>query len=117
MLFRLHGDEAHDWSGHCFADRLHVRCISIASLHVRLQASTAPDGRVHRARGSIVSRGTSLHADKARGQLGKELQHLRTAKLATDERLTLRIDGVDLEHVLGQIEADNDNLLGYGRLL
>lgn len=65
----------------------------------------------------IVSIGTSLHADEARGQHGKELQHLRPAKLATDDRLTMRIDGVDLEHLLGRIEADNDNLLRHGRLL
>jgi len=32
--------------------------------------------------------------------LSKEIQYLRTAKLATDYRLTLRIDGVDLERVL-----------------
>lgn len=31
--------------------------------------------------------------------------------------LTLRIDGVDMKHVLGQIEADNNNLLGHGTTL
>lgn len=62
----------------------------------------------------IVRRGAGFHANQTRRQLGKELQNLGPAELATDDRLTLRIDGMDLKHVLGQIEADNNNLLGHG---
>jgi hypothetical protein len=39
-----------------------------------------------------------------------QLQNVGSAQLPADDGLALIIDGMDLEHVLGQIEADNDNL-------
>ena len=46
-----------------------------------------------------------------------QLQHLCSAKLPANDGLACRIDSVDLKHVLGQIEAYNDDLLRHGRLL
>jgi len=64
-----------------------------------------------------VRRDGGFDANQARRQLGKEFQNLNPAELATIGRLALRIDRMDLEHVLGQIEADNDNLCGHASAL
>src|SRR5262245_28275728 len=50
-----------------------------------------------------------LHADQTRRQLGEERQHLLASELAGDDDLALRIDAVDLEHLLCKVEPDGGN--------
>ena len=47
-----------------------------------------------------MSRGTGLHADKARRQRFEELQHLAAPKLLPNDDLLGRVDRVNLKHVL-----------------
>ena len=60
--------------------------------------------------------GAGFHADQAGRELGEERQDFGSAQRPTHEDLALRIDAVDLEDVLRQIEADGANLC-QGRLL
>src|SRR5262245_10497721 len=57
-----------------------------------------------------------LHPDQTRRQLGEERQHLLASELARDDDLALRIDAVDLEHLLCKVEPDGGNCR-HGRLL
>jgi hypothetical protein len=47
----------------------------------------------------------------------EELQHLRLMKQAAHNQIPIMGDGVDLEHVLGQIEASYSDFSGHGRPL
>ena len=64
----------------------------------------------------VVRRRTRLHANEARRQPRKKLQHLTAAKLLPDDDLLGRINAVDLEHVLGDIQTDCGNLHVDGSL-
>lgn len=59
-------------------------------------------------------RGAGFHANQTLRYLREELENLSQAELAPNNGVALRINGVDLKHVLGQIKADNDNLLRHG---
>jgi hypothetical protein len=54
--------------------------------------------------------GARFHADKARRQRLEELQHLAALKLLPNDDLLGRVDSVNLEHVLGDIQTDGGNL-------
>jgi hypothetical protein len=51
-----------------------------------------------------MGRGAGLHADQARRQRLEELQHLAAPQLLTNDDLFGRVDAMDLEHVLGDID-------------
>src|SRR4029450_8886185 len=58
-----------------------------------------------------VMRGRArLHPDQAGPQLLKERQHVTAPGLAPNNHRPCRIDTMDLEHRLGEINADRDNL-------
>ena len=62
----------------------------------------------------MVRWGAGFHANQTRRYLREELENLSPAELAPNNSVALRINGVDLKYVLGQIKADNDNLLTHG---
>ena len=106
---------------HRFADRLGVGGIILVALDVGLhilrrhQPDLMPELR-QLAR-PIMRRGASLHADKTWRQRFEKRQHLAAAKLLPDDDLLGRIDPVDLEHVLGDIQTDRGNLHVEGSLM
>jgi hypothetical protein len=57
-----------------------------------------------------MGRGAGFHADKARCQSFKELYHLAAAELLSDDDLLGRVNAVNLEYVLGDIQTDRGNL-------
>jgi len=65
----------------------------------------------------IVRRGTGLHANEAGRQRLEKLGHLNATKLLLDGDLLGRIDAVDLEHVLGDIQTNRGNLHVDGSLM
>jgi hypothetical protein len=64
-----------------------------------------------------MRRGTRFHADQAPRQRFEELQHLAPSEPFPDDDLFGRVDPVDLEHVLGDIQADRRNLHVEGSLM
>ncbi len=62
----------------------------------------------------MVSGRARLHTNPARWQLGKEDQHVLAPEPLAQHDRSGRVDAVNLEHALGQIEADRGNL---GRLI
>jgi hypothetical protein len=66
--------------------------------------------RAHSAELGMVRRGAGLHADEARRQSFEERHHLAAAKLLPDDNLLGRVDAVNLEYVLGEIQTDRGNL-------
>ena len=64
-----------------------------------------------------MRRGTGFHADQARRQRFEERQHLAAPELLPDDDLLGRVDPVNLEHVLGDIQTDRGNLHVEGSLM
>ena len=52
-----------------------------------------------------------LHPDEARTEPLEERQHLRSTQLTAQNDPPLRIDAVQLENALGQVEADGDRTI------
>jgi hypothetical protein len=65
----------------------------------------------------IVRRSTGLHADQARRQRLEERHHLTAAELLPDDDLLGRINTVNLEHVLGEIQTNRGDLHVDGSLM
>jgi hypothetical protein len=57
------------------------------------------------------------HADEARRQSFEERHHLAAAKLLSDDDVLGRVDAVNLEYVLGEIQTDRSNLHVDGSLM
>ena len=114
LLGRFDRYEPHGWPPHRLADRLSVGGIVLVALDVGLhilrrhQPDLMPELR-QLAR-PIMRRGASFHADKTWRQCFEERNHLAAAKLLSDDDLLGRVDAVNLEHVLGDIQTDRGDL-------
>ena len=58
-----------------------------------------------------------FHPDRHGANASEELQHLAPSEPFPDDDLFGRVDPVDLEHVLGDIQADRRNLHVEGSLM
>jgi hypothetical protein len=58
----------------------------------------------------MMRRATGFHADQAGRNLAEELEHLFAAQLSVDDDLAIAINAMDLEDILGEINADATNL-------
>ena len=114
LLRRLHRDEPHRRPQHRFANRLGIRRIILVALNVSLDVLRRhqPDLMAQRRNRPcpIVRRRTCLHADKAPRQSLEEPHNLRAAHCFTHHDIAVRIDPMDLEDVLRQIDPDRRNL-------
>src|SRR6516162_1095476 len=122
LLFgRLHRHKTHGRPANRLTARFRVnRVVLVAldvSLHVFRRHQTNLVTELRQLACPVVRRGTGLHANEARRQRREELQHLAAAKLLPDDDLLGRINSVDLEHVLGDIQTDCGNLHVDGSLM
>ena len=58
----------------------------------------------------MMRRAAGFHADQAGRNLAEELEHLLAAQLPVDDDLAIAIGAMDLEDILGEIDADGANL-------
>ena len=58
----------------------------------------------------MMTGSAGLHTDQATGKLAKKLQDLPASQLTGDDDLARTIHAVNLEYVLGEINADGVNL-------
>jgi hypothetical protein len=63
-----------------------------------------------------MGRGARLHANQAGRQASEEADELTPAQLPADQNLSVLIDTVDLEHMLGEIETNSGDLHWSGSL-
>src|ERR1019366_6764482 len=114
LLDRLDHNEPHGWAPDRFADRLGVGGIVLVALdvglHILRRHQTNLVAELRQFTRPIMCRGAGFHADKTRRQNLEELYQLAAAKLLSDDDLLCRIDAVNLEHVLGDIQTDRGNL-------
>src|SRR5450756_1108412 len=114
LLGRLDRDEPHGWAPDRLTDRLGVGGIVLValdvSLHVLRRHQTNLMAELRQLTRPIVRRGAGFHADKATRQHFEERHHLAAAELLSDDDLLGRVDAVNLEHVLGDIQTDRGNL-------
>ena len=65
----------------------------------------------------VMARAARLHADQTGLKLTEKRQHLPTPQRPADDDLSTVVNRVNLENVLGQIEANNANIHGGWLLL
>src|SRR5207344_206402 len=114
LLGRFDLYETHGRPPRRLADRLSVgRIVLVAldvGLHVLRRHQPHPVAKFREFTRPIMSRGAGFHADKASRQRLEELQHLAAPQLLTNDDLFSRVDAMDLQHVLGDIQTDRGNL-------
>src|SRR4028118_820542 len=66
--------------------------------------------------GPEVSGGAGLHPDQAGWQAAEEADELASAELTADQNLSILVNAVDLEDVLGEIETDCGDMHWSGSL-
>jgi len=107
--------EAHHRLHNGRADRLGIRGIGLAPLYEGFDTEWRDQAHLMAGLRQFarpeMRPGTGHYADQARLQTGEEQQHLRPPDLPPDDNRTGCIDGVDLEHVPGQIEPGRGNLI------
>src|SRR6516165_6991939 len=117
--FRLH--KSHRRPANRLADCLGVgRIVFVAldvGLHVFRRHQSNLVTELRQLACPVVRGGTSFHANQAGRQSCKKLHHLTAAKLLPDDDPLGRINSVDLEHVLGDIQTDCGNLHVDGSLM
>src|ERR1700738_3438720 len=115
LLGRFRPHKSHPRPANRLADRLRVRRVVFVALDVSLPVLRRHQTNlvtVLRLLTCPVVRGcTGLHAEKARRQSLEKRNHLAAPELLPDDHLLVRIDAVDLKHVLGDIQTDFGNLL------
>ncbi len=114
LLGRLNPHETHGRAPHRLTDCLRVGGIVLialdVSLHILRWHQTDLVAQLRQLARPMVRRGTGLHADQARGQSFEERHNLAAAELFPDDDLLGRVNAVNLEHVLGDIQTDRGNL-------
>ena len=58
----------------------------------------------------MMTSSAGLHTDQATGELAKKVQYLLAPQLTGDDNLARTIHAVNLEYVLGEINADGFNM-------
>jgi hypothetical protein len=114
LVSALYWHEAHARARDRLADRFGIVAIVLASLAIRDDESRGHDPHAMAKRlklaTPVVSTGTRLHADQARGLLCQERHQLRATEAFLKHRLAPRIDPVQTECILCQIDPDRCNV-------
>src|SRR5262245_23904164 len=109
-------DKPHVRPGHRLANRLRIRGVVLPTLDIRLHVSrwhqlyTMPEPCEFAC--PIMRGRAGFHPDQAGFKSRKEGKHLRPSETFADNRLAFRIDTVNLNHSLGEINPDCANLHG-----
>jgi hypothetical protein len=121
LLGRFDLHETHGRASHRLADRLGIGSVILVALDIGLHVprwhQTNPVAKLRELTRPIMGGGTRFHADEARRQRLEELQHLAAPELLPNDDLLGRVDPVNLEHVLGDIQADRGDLHVEGSLM
>src|SRR3984957_13551201 len=118
LVLALDGDETHVWPRHRLADRRRIRRVILAALDIGLHVNRRREFHLvaHRAKPPrpIMRRAASLHADRARLDLGKEFDDPRTAQFTFRGGTIFALQRVDLKGILGDVDANSD-IFPHGR--
>ena len=118
--FALHRDKPHGGTRDRFTDGGRVGCVRLPALHIRLyvRRRDQPDvmPQFLKPAPPVVSAPASFHADQTSRLLPEKREQLASTELATHKNTTARIDTVDLENALREVDTDR-NKFGHGWLL
>lgn len=115
----LHRDKAHRRAADSFANGFSVSFVGLPALDVTFDIAGLhqPDfvPQLHQFPRPVMRAGTGLHADQApAGQALKELQHLIATELPAQDGGPFRVNAVQLENCLRQVDPDYANLFMDG---
>ena len=118
LLDRFDLHKSHGRPPYRLADRLGVGGIILIALDVGLHVLRRHQphlvAKLREFTCPIVRCRAGLHAHKATRQRLEEPQYLAAPKLLPNDDLLGRVDSVNLEHILGDIQTDRCNLHGDG---
>ena len=114
LLFGLDRHEAHGRPRHGLADRRGVGRVVLATLHVSLDVLRRHQAHLVSQRAQLarpeVCGGAGFHADQTGWQRGKVGDDLSAPEAALHDGVARLVHAVDLEDMLGEVEADRCNL-------
>jgi hypothetical protein len=120
LVLGLDLDKPHRRPRHGLANGFCIDRIGLAPLHVGFDVHRwhQPDSmtELRKLTAPVVARCAGFDADEAGRQSLEERQHLRPAQRPIEGDLSGLGNSVDMEDVLGQIEADGGNLHGVAPL-
>jgi hypothetical protein len=114
LLNSFDGHIQHRRTGHGLADSLRICSIILRSLDITLHVA-----RMHPAYGMaeldqlsspVVCRAAGFHADETRSYLAKKSDNLLATQLPCHDGLAADVYSLDLEDILGEINADGFNI-------
>ena len=116
LLHALDRDEPHRWTAGRLDDRLGIVAVVLVSLHERRDELRADELHLDAAglqlSRPVMRRGTGFHDDEPRLQADDRLHEARTADLRAVHDHAAAHGAVQLEHSLGQVDAENVDLHG-----
>jgi len=114
LLRGLHRHEAHGGPTHGLADRFGIGGIVLVALHVRLHVAGRHQPHVMPDRGDLtcpkVRSAASLHPYNTGRKSSEEGCDLAAAQTPAQHHLPGRVNSVQLENVLRDVDADSGNL-------
>src|SRR5829696_4494313 len=109
LLWAFDGHIAHGRAGHGLANTRSIKRVAFAAFDIRLyvgcghKPNFVPEGRQLSC--PEVGGGTRLHPNQAGRQAPEEADELTSPELTANENLSVLIDAMNLEHMLGEIET------------
>ena len=111
LVLALDGDETHVRPRHRLANRRRIRRVILAALDIGFHVNRRREFHLvaHRAKPPrpIMRRAASLHADRARLDLGEEFDDPRTAQFTFRGGTIFALQRVDLKGILGDVDANS----------
>jgi hypothetical protein len=114
LIGRFDRHEPHRWACHGLTNGGCVGSIAFRPFDIALHVA-----RWHQTNGvtelgdftcPMMSGSAGFHTDQASGKLAKDVQDLLAPQLTSDDNLARTIYAVNLEYVLGEINADGVNM-------
>lgn len=111
LSLALDGNEAHAGLLACGPDRLSVRSVSLVSLHERTHLAGGDESylvaQFHQGSAPVVRAAVGFHDDQRSSTVGKPLEHLGALQLQALDATGVRLDPVQLKHLLGNVDGND----------
>jgi hypothetical protein len=110
LIGRLDRHEPQRWACHGLTDGSCISSIVFRPFDIALHVARRHQAHGVTELGDFTSSSAGFHADQAKRNLAKKFNDLPASQLSADDDVARTIHAVQLEYVLGEINADGANL-------